>query len=129
MRYPSKNGLAIPVTELGFEVVERQRGVTTNHHNFWNRCRYQDRGVKQLFRGLVSNVFTLKNEDHELLHNRFTPPVIPRTELMIDVLDEYLALNGVINCVHEKKTNEVYQIESDQWQAIRGGYGKTIYRT
>jgi predicted protein tyrosine phosphatase len=122
MRYPRRNNLALPISEIGYEVVSHRRGETQNHHLYWNRASYSNIPIHHQFRNLVDHVVVMKNSDHSELHYRFTPPVIPRTELMIDVLDEYLALNGVINCVREKKTNETYQIQPDQWQQIRGAY-------
>ena len=121
-RYPSRNGIALPIQEIGFEIVPQQRGITSNHHYYFNRASYHFIPIRHQFRNLVDHVISMENLEHENLHYRFTPPVIPRTELMIDVLDEYLALNGVINCVREKKTNEVYEIQPEQWQIIRGSW-------
>jgi hypothetical protein len=49
---------------------------------------------------------------------------MPHEGLMIDVLDEYLSLNGVLNIVRERKTNTQYQIHAAEWQQIRKGYGR-----
>jgi hypothetical protein len=57
-----------------------------------------------------------------MLHEQYSPPPIPRDSLMIDVIDEYLSLNGVINVAYEKRTNQNYQIGSEQWQQIKGFY-------
>jgi predicted protein tyrosine phosphatase len=118
-RYPRQEGLAVPVQNLGYEIVPHKRGSTTNHHLYYNRASYQGIPIRHQFRNLVDHVVTMENAPHQELHYRFTPPVIPRTELMIDVLDEYMALNGVLNCVREKKTNEIYQIQPDHWQVLR----------
>jgi predicted protein tyrosine phosphatase len=118
-RYPRSSGLALPVTELGYEIVSHQRGLTTNHHLYYNKAFYLNVPIRHQFRNLVDHVVTMVNDPHQELHNRFKPPVVPRTELMIDVLDEYLALKGVINCVYEKRTNQTYQITPDQWARIR----------
>jgi len=124
MRWPVRNGLAIPTAELGFEEVPHQRRLTTNHHNYWSRAQYQDKRYKQVFRGLLPHLTTLPIEVHEQLHEKYSPPIMPRDSLMIDVIDEYLSLNGVIDVVYEKKTNQTYQIETEQWQSLKG-----LYRT
>lgn len=121
-RYPRQNGLALPIESIGYEIVPRKRGSTTNHHMYWNRASYFNVPIRHQFRNLIDHVVPMEIGQHAELHNRFTPPVIPRTELMIDVLDEYLALNGVINCVREKKTNEIYQIQPEHWQVIRATF-------
>ncbi len=121
-RFPVSNGLAIPVTELGFNEVAHKKGFTTNHHIYYCREQYKDSRVKQIFRGLLPHVVTLPVLEHTLLHERYSAPVIPRDSLMIDVIDEYLSLNGVIDVVREKRTNETYQIEMNQWESIKGVY-------
>jgi hypothetical protein len=65
--------------------------------------------------------------EHQELHDRFSYPLRPPDGLMIDVLDEYLALNGVLNCVKERKTSVVYQVQPEEWDFIRSGYGQTIH--
>ncbi len=119
-RWHSKNGLAVPIQELGFEVVERQRGKTSNHHLHWPRQDYQDKRHQQIFRGLVSNVQTMWNNDHIYLHEKYSAPIMPSDFLMIDVVEEYLSLHGVIDVVCEQKTNEHYQVTSHQWDRIIG---------
>lgn len=122
MRYPSKNGIALPPNELGFEIVPHKRRETTNHHNQWERKAYAGTRYRQIFRNLVSNVYTLSLHDHEELHEIYSPPVMPKDSLMIDCVEEYLALNGVIDAVREKRTCDTYQIESDTWQNIKSQY-------
>lgn len=121
-RYPRAEGLALPVTELGYETVPYRRGFTTNHHMYWNKASYFNIPIRHQFRNLVDHLVAMEIAPHNDLHRRFTPPVIPRTELMIDVLDEYVALHGAIDCVHEKRTNEIYQIQPERWEAIRATF-------
>lgn len=128
MRYPtSKSGLALPPNELGFEIVPHKRRETTNHHNQWERKAYAGTRYRQIFRNLVSNVYTLSLHDHEELHEIYSPPVMPKDIQMIDVVEEYLATYGVIDLVREKRTQDIYQVTSDQWDAakrqFRSGYG------
>lgn len=119
-RYPRQiSGLAKPVTELGFEVVEQERGKTSNHHLYYPRHNYSDIPLRHTFRNLVDHVQTMWIPEHNTLHRRYTETPIPRHELMVEVLDEYMALNGVINCVYENKTNQVRQVDQNQWDRIR----------
>jgi len=127
MRYPVRNGRIVPVTDLGYDIVPFERRQTTNHHMWYNRVDYMDTRYKQVFRGLLPHVVTMPILQHLDLHDNFSPPKQPTDLVMIDVIEEYLSLNGVIDCVRERKTNETYQIEPEQWQQIRGGYGKTIH--
>jgi len=123
-RYPVRNGLALPIEEVGFERVAHERRVTTNHHVYWERASYRDQRHRQVFRSLLPHVVTMRHTDHTELHETYDPPPIPRDVQQIDVVDEYLAMHGVIDCVRECKTNETYQIEAEQWQRIKGLYRK-----
>lgn len=123
MRYPTRNGLIVPPSELGFETVPHKRRETSNHHAYFNRAEYRDVSYRRIFRGLVTNVFTLSIYDHQELHEVYSPPVMPKDIQMIDVVEEYLASNGVIDVVREKRTCNTYQIESDTWQNIKSQYG------
>jgi len=125
MKYPTRDGLVIPPTELYTPPTELQlntRRATTNHHAYFERSDYMVgprwRGV---FRNLVTNVYPLLVPDHIDLHNEFNGPKMPKDSLMIDVIDEYALLHGAVDLVKEKKTNEVYQLPLDQWGKIRDG--------
>lgn len=127
-RYPSRNGLAIPVTELGYSVVEPQRRVTNNHHLYFERNRYRQ-PIHQLFRGLVTNVYTMYIHDHTELHEKYDRPFVPELSKMYDVLEEYIALNGVLDVVKEQKTNQTYQVTTDQWELVRGASNANMRTT
>jgi hypothetical protein len=123
MRYPTQRGLIVPPNELGIEIMKPRRRETTNHHGYFNRIDYRDVSYRRIFRGLITNVYTLDIQAHQNLHERYSAPVMPKDALMIDVVDEYLAINGVIDVVREKRTWETYQVTSDQWLAIRDQRG------
>jgi len=131
MRYPSNHGLALPIHELGFEVATPQRRLTNNHHLYFEKQRYQDKRFRQIFRGLLPHVYPMYIGQHTDLHERYSAPVMPSDFLMIDVVEEYLVMNGVIDVVKEHHTAETYEINSEQWQAIkrqyRGAHGSQIY--
>ena len=123
-RYPThKNGLAKTVQEVGYEVVEQERRKTNRHHLYFTRSRYNEEPIHSMFRNLVDHVQTMWIPDHDELHQIYDEPPKPPTGLMVDVLDEYLALNGVINCVYESKTNQTRQVDAEMWERIRS-YGK-----
>lgn len=120
-RYPRyESGLARPVTELGFEVVEQVRGKTNNHHLYYPRPNYQS-PLKTTFRNLTDHVHPMWIVEHNILHRRYSETQIPHEQLMIEVLDEYMALNGVINCVYENKTNQLRQVTQNMYERIRDG--------
>jgi hypothetical protein len=59
--------------------------------------------------------------EHNNLHESFDAPTVPSDIIMQDVLEEYIAINGVLNVVREHKTNETYQISPTEWGRIRNG--------
>lgn len=118
-RYPTLQGLAIPIQQLGYEVVLPERRQTSQHHLYFPRVSYSQTPISHLFRNLVDHVDTMANQAHMDLHYRYTGPVKPREGLMLDVLDEYVALNGVLNFVSEKRTNSIYQLSLEQYEQIK----------
>lgn len=122
MRYPvNKQGIALPIQEVGFEVVQHQRRLTNRHHLQYERNNYTS-PLQRVFRGLSSRVVDMWIIDHNELHERYSPPRVPTDIAMIDVVEEYLSLYGVIDVVREKRTHETYQIESGTWQNIKSQY-------
>lgn len=119
MRYPVRNNRIVPVTELGYEIVPHERRLTTNHHMWFCRTDYMDTRYKQVFRGLLSHVVTMPVLQHHDLHDEFSAPKQPSPTVMIDTVEEYLDLHGVIDVVREKRTHETYQLSAEQWQQIR----------
>jgi hypothetical protein len=125
MKYPTRNGLAVSPYELDFHApteYERRSKRTTNHHLYWTKQQYGTTAIRHTFRNLVDHVEPLLRREHEGLHDKYTPPPIPHEGLMIDVLDEYLALHGVINLVREKATNEIREMNEQQWKQTRLNY-------
>lgn len=122
MRYPTnESGLALPVQEVGFEVVAHQRLRTNRHHLQFERNKYTS-PLERVFRGLYDRVVDMRIVDHNELHERYSEPIKPTRIQMIDCVEEYLAYNGVIDCVRERQTHETYQIEADTWQNIKSQY-------
>lgn len=122
MRYPTtKSGLALPVQEVGFEVVQHQRRVTNRHHLQYEKGMYTS-PLQRVFRGLSSRVVDMRIIDHNELHETYSAPRIPSEVAMIDCVEEYLATYGVIDVVREKRTHQTYQIESGTWQNIKSQY-------
>lgn len=122
MRYPvNRQGLALPVQEVGFEVVQHQRRVTNRHHLQYEKGMYTS-PLQRVFRGLASRVVDMRIIDHNELHETYSAPRIPSEVAMIDCVEEYLATYGVIDVVREKRTHQTYQIESGTWHNIKSQY-------
>lgn len=126
MKYPTRNKLVIPPQEIGIPLAtpEQQavRRLTTQHHLYYKRARYEDVRFRSVFRNLVTNVVPLLAHDHVVLHQEFSDPYMPPDDLMIDVIEEHLCVNGFIECVREKRTRSTYQIQPEEWRHIKKGY-------
>ena len=129
MKYPTRNGLIISPYELGYTEptdrdIERRR--TTNHHGYFTKNMYGKTAIHHTFRNLVDHVYPMIRDEHNsgtnTLHDKYSPPPIPHLGLVVDVLDEYMALNGVINLVREKATNETREMSAAQWEQTRLNY-------
>lgn len=124
MRHPvDRNGLAVPIWELGYEEVPHKRGETNRHHWQYERAKYKT-PLEIAFRGLASRVSDMRIRDHVDLHNRFSAPKLPTNVQMIDCLEEYITEHGVLHIVRERKTWEIHEVDPYQWESIkRGAYG------
>lgn len=127
MRYPTNRlGLVVLPSELGFAVPTPEqlavRRLTTIHHGFWERARYNDVRFRSVFRNLVTNTFPLLADEHLQLHEDYDAPKRPKDSLMVEVVDDYLTMNGVIHCIREKHTRSCFEIQPADWINIKKGY-------
>ena len=127
-RYPvDRNGLALPIQEIGYEVMPESSRRTQGHHFYFEKNWYHQNRVRSVFRNLVGNVVRMTPRDHQELHERFGPPLMLRDHEMIDYLDETIQELGVLHVHKERKLRETYQIQLPEWEKIRTEHGKTIY--
>ena len=125
MKYPTRGGILVPPVELGFhdptpeEIATRR--LTTVHHGWWERYKYDTRH-RVVFRNLIDHAFDLLAVEHPLLHELYDAPKRPHDALMIEVLENYLMTHGVIRCIKEKRTKEVYEIQPEEFEHIKKGY-------
>lgn len=61
------------------------------------------------------------NQGRYNLHKDFDPPKFPPLGLQAEIVDEFLAINGFIECIYHKQTRETYILPEEQWQNIRKG--------
>ena len=126
-RYPTHRGLALPVTELGYEVVSESAKRTQGHHLYFEREWYSAKRYRHMFRNLVGHVVRMRPVDHQELHNRYGPPAMPTDSFMIDYLDEHILENGLIVCHKERKLRETYQVMPQEWQGVKNDYRTRTY--
>lgn len=134
-KYPSHDGLAIHPYELGFneptlEQIQTSRRVEYHHvyhYAGWYDPESDGYGAwRQVFRNLLPNVVPLLIEEHNgvpgALHNRYKPPHMPSDRLMIDVIEDQLAINGLIAQHNSRRSQPPRLITPDQWQAKKKRY-------
>lgn len=120
MKYPTRNGLIIPPYELGFTCPEvYTKGKTNNHHGYYYKEAYVHSSISEIFANLVQNVYIMDMREHVKLHNTYDPPVKPKEELMIDVIEEVLAVTGVIQHVSYTNTHKIHEVTTDRWNIIK----------
>ena len=118
-RYPvNENGLALPIQELGYEVMPDENRRTQGHHFYFEKDWYSTR-PRQVFRNLVGHVVRMRPVDHQSLHERFGPPLMLRDWEMIDYLDDVITQNGLLEVHKERKLRETYQIMPPEWEHIK----------
>lgn len=124
MKYPTRLGLIVSPYEMFTPPTESERQVrrlTNNHHGYYDKDHYHHDRWRSVFRSLITNVYPMFVDDHEALHDRFSPPVMPRDSQMVDVLDQYAMENGQLDLVYEKRTRQSYVVSLEQWDSIKNG--------
>ena len=124
MKYPTRAGLIVSPYEFYTPPTEVQlntRRATTVHHGYFERRRYRDNQLQQIFRSLITNTYPLLVTDHIELHEEFCGPIIPRPSLMVEVLDQYAEEHGQLDLIYEKRTRQSYVMGVEQYQLIREG--------
>ena len=118
-RYPTSQGLALPITELGYEVMSESVKRTQGHHLYFEREWY-NRPMRLIFRNLVGHVVRMRPADHEELHDRFGPPAMLRDYQMIGHIDDLMTDEGLL--VHkERKLRETWHLTPDRWEREKNG--------
>lgn len=129
-RWPMRNAVPVSPYEMGYtiptEVDLKTKRRTNNHHAIFPWANVVGNEILRTYASLRTHVFPMLAIEHNVgnfnLHSEFDPPKLPRLGEAADVVDEYLALNGIIDCVCHKKTINTYQITEEQWTRIRGRY-------
>lgn len=129
MRYPTRNGIIVPPYELGCTIpTPEHRSIRNNvnvHHGFWERKDYQGVQFRSIFRNLIDHTFPMLVVEHNELHEDFDPPKRPEDSRMIEILDDYIAVNGVITVIRESCTRDTQDISIDRWRSIKGSYKRS----
>lgn len=137
MKYPSDvNGLAVSPYELGFQVPLEQdyqiRGGVEMHHRYHSRSWYNSESDgygawRQVFRNLASHLDPMLTQEHNKgfqhsLHDKYTPPRVPKDSLMIEVVEQELATSGVILLHNFRRSMPPKIMTSNQWKATTKRY-------
>jgi hypothetical protein len=129
MRYPSRDGIIVSPYELGLTVpTPEHRKLRNNvnvHHGWYERRMYQDTQFRSVFRNLIVHTFPLLIIEHHELHGDFDPPKRPEDSRMIEILDDYMAVNGVITVIRESCTRDTQDISIDRWHSIKDSYKRS----
>lgn len=93
MRYPTREGISIPITELELPPSELDLSIPhnfNNHHHEWTRRRMGDFAITQTLRDLERHQSVMPRDVHDWLHRAYDPPVFPTVEqAMREVMDAY----------------------------------------
>ena len=132
MKYPSdSNGLAVSPYELGFQIPSEEayqiKGGVEMHHRFHPRVWYNPESDgygawRQVFRNMEVNIDPLLTQEHNKgfqgsVHDKYTPPRMPRDVTMIDFVEAELASGGVILLHNYRRSMPPRIMPANQWKA------------
>jgi len=135
-RHPSSQGLAVISYELGYAQPTPEQlhvpDLVQMHHRYHSRAWYQPESDgygawRQVFRNLEAHIDPLFTTDHNRgfrgsIHDRYAPPRMPKDAQMIEVVEEELAIHGVI-FIHNFRRSEPPRImPAYQWKTITKRY-------
>lgn len=89
MKYPTREGIAIPIRELDLPVCrESERSKQNNHHLEFTRRRMGQFLITQTLRDLLDLQEVMPVVTHNILHDRYQPPEFPTIEQAMTRLDD-----------------------------------------
>lgn len=137
MKYPSDiNGLAVSPYELGFAIPAEDdyqiKGGVEMHHLYHFRKWYDPESDgygawRQVFRNLDVNVVPMLTQEHNKgfqgsLHDRFTPPRMPKDAVMIERVEQELAENEFLRLHNYRRNMPPRIMPASQWIIIKRRY-------
>lgn len=137
MKYPSTpEGLAVSPYELGFVIPTEEdyqiKGGVEMHHLYHSRAWYNPESDgygawRQVFRNLYTNVVPMLTQEHNRgfsgsLHDRYTPPRMPKDALMIEQVEKELAENELIRLSNHRRSMPPRIMTANQWVIIKRRY-------
>ena len=137
MKYPSDtNGLAISPYELGFQVPSEEayqiKGGVEMHHRYHSNAWYKPESDgygawRQVFRNLEVNIDPLLTQEHNRgfagsLHDKYTPPRMPKDSVMIEFIENELAGNEFIRLHNYRRSMPPRIMPASQWIVIKRRY-------
>jgi hypothetical protein len=79
-RYPTRHGIAVPITEIWLPRsdlnIEKKKN-NNNHHNSWTEKMFGKCVLFNTLRNLESQQFCLPLDVHDYLHEIYDPPKLP----------------------------------------------------
>lgn len=86
-RWPTRNGIAIPPTEVW---LPRGRKKTNNHHAHFSGRSFSHTLAHTALRDLERHQYALPVDTHEWLHDNYLPPELPTEEQAVrEIIDAY----------------------------------------
>lgn len=137
MKYPLDiNGLAVSPYELGFQIPSEEAyqisGVVEMHHRYHSRAYYNPESDgygawRKVFRNLEIHIDPLLTQEHNRgfagsLHDKYTPPRVPKDSTMIEVVEQELATSGVILLHNYRRSEPPKIMTTNQWKATTKRY-------
>jgi len=88
MKYPSRNGIPIPIYEL--DLPPSNCEILNNHHNCWTARKFGQSILFLAVRNLETHQFLMPVDQHAYLHSVYDPPELPTPQQAINELERAL---------------------------------------
>ncbi|MGB4420647.1 MAG: hypothetical protein WBI29_02510 [Candidatus Saccharimonadales bacterium] len=128
--YPTRNGIAVPLTELWLPSSDLNLEKETNfnnHHNCWTEKAFGKFIIFKTLRDLESHQFVLPTDVHEYLHKEYDPPELPTIKQAITEIERAKDAKERLHVLKkiDRKRAYIYEEISDQVMSqVIGNYNE-----
>ena len=129
--YPTREGLPIPVEEIGLrksQLNPNKEHNYNNHHIYWARSRYEKDPIYQCLRGLERSQVMMLKDQHNMgrtaLHSLYGPPAMPTLAQAMDQIEEAYLLEERLKVQTDIGKYTLRRISPKYFERLKNHYDK-----
>ena len=129
--YPTREGIPIPVEEVGLRASQlnpRKEHNYNNHHHYWARASYEKTPIHQTLRGLERSQTMMLKDQHNMgktaLHTIFAPPKVPTLKRAMEEIEEAYTLEERLKIQISNGRYVLRRMSPEYFERLKNHYDK-----